>query len=211
MKKVRIAVGTKNPCKIDAVRSSFLEYFSSNEYELIITPKDIPSGVRDQPFGDDETRSGAINRARGAYESGEFDFGVGLEGGIEIIERSGSDKKDLWCMAFMCIIGSTSETCTSCRHTESTFLPNITKQQELRGVAKTASFPLCNKISDLVINDKMELGDADDEVFQRVNSKHGDGTVGKLTKGIVPRSDYYDHALKLALIPFSFPELYLVE
>jgi non-canonical (house-cleaning) NTP pyrophosphatase len=54
----------------------------------------------------------------------------------------------------------------------------------------------------------MELGDADDVVFKRVNSKHGQGTVGKLTNGQIDRTNYYVHALKLALIPWVRPELY---
>jgi len=220
MKQIRIAVGTKNPCKISAVRACFSEYFPPSTHEIIIVPKDVPSGVRDQPFGDEETKLGAMNRARAAYESGDFEFGVGLEGGIEIIQRSGvgssptstsSDQEDLWCMAFMCVIGSTSEPCTSGRHPESTFQPSLLEEQEkeLRGIAKTAAFPLPRKISHLVIHEKMELGHADDQVFGRVNSKEGDGTVGMLTNGFISRTEYYDHTLKLALIPFVWPELYV--
>ena len=48
-------------------------------------------GVSDQPFGDVETREGAMNRAQAAYDAAcsgiedekEYpDFAVGLEGGI---------------------------------------------------------------------------------------------------------------------------------
>lgn len=222
MIEVRIAVGTKNPCKISAVRDGFASIFPPSTHQLTIVPTNVPSGVPDQPFGDAETKMGAMNRARAAYASGDFDFGVGLEGGIEIIKRASTSasnssedeepKEDLWCMAFMCVVGSTSETCTSGRHPQSTFRPpsNVEEtKKELCGVAKTAAFPLPMKISHLVIHEKMELGDADDQVFGRVNGKQGDGTVGMLTKGILPRSEYYDHTLKLALIPFVWPELYI--
>ena len=50
--------------------------------------------------------------------------------------------------------------------------------------------------------DGVELGEATDTVFARVNSKHHDGTVGILTGGLIGRSEYYQHALILALIPF---------
>ena len=54
----------------------------------------------------------------------------------------------------------------------------------------------------------MELGVADDTVFKRINSKQGTGTVGHLTQGVMNRSDYYCHAIVLALIPFNWPELF---
>jgi hypothetical protein len=46
------------------------------------------------------------------------------------------------------------------------------------------------------------------QVFGRVESGQGSGTVGKLTDNLVLRSDYYEHAMALALIPFMNPELY---
>ena len=61
----------------------------------------------------------------------------------------------------------------------------------------------------MIFDKDMELGDADDIVFKRVNSKHGQGTVGKLTNGQIDRTEYYVHALKLALIPWIRPELYM--
>ena len=43
----------------------------------------MPSGVPDQPWGHEETRKGAIQRARGALlaETGA-DYAVGIEGGV---------------------------------------------------------------------------------------------------------------------------------
>lgn len=54
----------------------------------------------------------------------------------------------------------------------------------------------------------MELGHADDKVFGRVDSKSRDGTVGFLTEGRIGRSEYYVHALELALVPLLWPEHY---
>ena len=48
----------------------------------------------------------------------------------------------------------------------------------------------------------MELGDADDKVFQDINSKQKGGTIGKCTKGLIDRTQYYEHALACALVPF---------
>jgi hypothetical protein len=52
---LRIAVGTKNPCKIDAVRHALLSVIggsSSLDVELDIEGFSVPSGAPDQPFGD---------------------------------------------------------------------------------------------------------------------------------------------------------------
>ena len=73
--------------------------------------------------------------------------------------------------------------------------------------AKTATFPLPLKISDL-IKHGYELGEADDIVFNRSNSKQKNGAVGILTDNLINRTDYYTHAIILALIPFTNSKLY---
>jgi|TARA_B100001093_G_C26800553_1_gene1003171 inosine/xanthosine triphosphatase len=75
------------------------------------------------------------------------------------------------------------------------------------GKAKTATFPLPLEISNL-IKKGYELGDADDMVFKRSNSKQKNGAVGILTDNLINRTDYYAHAIILALIPFSNSKLY---
>ena len=54
----------------------------------------------------------------------------------------------------------------------------------------------------LMQKEGLELGDADDKIFSRVNSKQGAGTVGILTNMIIDRAQYYRHALAFALVPF---------
>jgi non-canonical (house-cleaning) NTP pyrophosphatase len=54
----------------------------------------------------------------------------------------------------------------------------------------------------------MELGDADDLVFGRQNSKQKSGAVGLLTHNRVTRRTLYEQAVVLALIPFINPDLY---
>jgi len=159
---------------------------------------------------------------------GPPDFGVGLEGGIEIKQGTGTcsrtstddnDNKDqeLWCMAWMAIVGTNNFNCTICKHESSTFqtIPknsNTNDENETKhykwGISKTASFQLPKPMSNMILNQNMELGHADDYLFNRVNSKHGSGTVGVLTNHLITRSDYYDHALVLALISFVWPEHY---
>lgn len=210
MKQIRIAVGTTNPCKVEAVKIAFESVF---DLPITIDPYSVESGVSDQPFGDEETRIGAYNRARSALVASisagkNANFGVGLEGGVHVGKSPIEGSQELWCMAYMCIIGSTSELCLSSKDPNSTY-NSKGEVKEIRGEAKTASFKLPPSIVKLVLEEKMELGHADDEVFQRVNSKHGQGTVGMLTSGKITRALYYDHALKQALIPFIWPEHYI--
>ena len=78
----------------------------------------------------------------------------------------------------------------------------IISDDKKTGKAKTATFPLPLKISKL-IKKGYELGDADDIVFKRSNSKQKNGAVGILSDNLINRTDYYVHAIILALIPFT--------
>jgi inosine/xanthosine triphosphatase len=74
---MRIAIGSKNPAKIAAVKRVFTE----KGVEVIAI--DAESGVNAQPMSDEETIKGAINRAIVAAEKGEASIGIGLEGGVQ--------------------------------------------------------------------------------------------------------------------------------
>jgi len=72
---IRIAVGSANPVKVEAVRSVMERIYG----QVRIVPRDVGSGVPEQPFGD-ETHIGAENRARAAI--GDCDLSVGIEAGV---------------------------------------------------------------------------------------------------------------------------------
>lgn len=76
-----------------------------------------------------------------------------------------------------------------------------------KGYSRTAIFVLPKAITKL-INQGIELGEADDIVFQRSNSKQKSGAVGILTHDLIDRASYYEPAVILALIPFVNPDLY---
>jgi len=63
------------------------------------------------------------------------------------------------------------------------------------------------KIKDL-IKVGVELGVADDIVFNRKNSKRKDGAIGILTGGLIDRTKYYEEAVVLSLIPFLNKKLF---
>jgi inosine/xanthosine triphosphatase len=141
---------------------------------------DVPSGVSQQPMTDGETLTGARNRAENARTARpEADFWVGIEGGVE-----DSDRK-MYAFAWVVILG-----------------------KDLSGEARTGTFQLPLEITRLV-RQGVELGHADDIVFQRSNSKQKDGAIGILTDGLIDRTAYYEHAVMLALVPFKKRKLYL--
>lgn len=138
-----------------------------------------PSGVADQPFSNSETFLGAKNRANTIFTKfKDADFHVGIEGGIEHFEN------EMEAFAWVFI-----------------------KSKEKCGKARTGTFFLPNEVVNLVKEGK-ELGDADDIVFNRRNSKQENGAVGILTGDVIDRTKYYTEAVILALIPFKNVDLY---
>lgn len=54
----------------------------------------------------------------------------------------------------------------------------------------------------------MELGHADDAVFGRKRSGRGSGTIGRLSNGVLDRTEFHVHAVICALLPWLQPQLY---
>ncbi len=139
----------------------------------------VPSNVSAQPLGDQETLIGARNRAEAAkLLLAGGDYWIGVEGGV----AGSADQK----VAFAWVV-------------------ILSKTQ--MGQARTGMFTLPTEISRL-IDEGLELGDADDIVFGTQNSKQNNGAVGLLTNNVLTRSSFYEQAVVLALIPFKNPELY---
>jgi len=150
------------------------------EDSFIVQGLNVDSKVSDQPKGDVETYTGAYNRAYASKNAfPEADFWVGIEGGVDHVGEQ------MVSFAWMVIMDGEGKI----------------------GKAKTATFFLPEALNKMV-SDGMELGEADDKLFNKSNSKESDGAVGILTKGVISRSNYYQQALSLALIPFLQKELY---
>lgn len=146
--------------------------------EFAIEGLSVPSGVPAQPMSDEETLRGARQRMEAArLLQPNSDLWIGIEGGCADTEHG------LTCFAWV--------TVTDGMHT---------------GLARTGTFILPEEVARLV-RDGMELGEADDRIFGRSNSKQADGSVGLLTHGLIDRTSYYIHAVILALIPFMRPDL----
>lgn len=86
-----VAVGSKNPVKVSAVRAVITARWPDARVEGIA----VASTVRDQPFGDDETIRGALARARTARDALGAEMGVGLEGGV-VEQEDGTMRTCAW-------------------------------------------------------------------------------------------------------------------
>lgn len=149
------------------------------QQSIHVTGHKVISEVSEQPMTDEETYRGAWNRAVNLKKiNPDSDYWVGIEGGIETI-----------------------------RDTMHAFAWMIVMNDRQHGEARTATFLIPDRLRNLV-SQGIELGHADDEVFNRKNSKQKDGAVGILTHGLIDRSRYYEHAICLALIPFINPSLF---
>ena len=73
-----VAVGTKNPAKIEGIGRAFSKYFP----EADLRPMDASSVAKAQPKGLEEMTAGATARAKFALSKAGGDFGVGVEAGI---------------------------------------------------------------------------------------------------------------------------------
>ena len=141
---------------------------------------DALSNIPAQPRSEEETLLGAKNRATHAKSLlPEADYWVGIEGGVD------EDPQGMYAFAWIYVLHRSGKSSQS----------------------KTGTFYLPPPVVAL-IQDGMELGHADDLVFQAQNSKQQGGSVGLLTHGLITREGYYQQAMVLALIPFLNESLY---
>ena len=147
--------------------------------EFCVVPLKVQPGIPVQPMTDAETLQGASERATTARElAPEADYWAGIEGGAE--ELDGQLSVFAWVVVL---------------------------DREHAGKGRSGTFFVPEKVAALV-RQGVELGDADDQVFGRSNSKQKNGAVGLLTGDAVDRVTLYVPAVIFALIPFKNPELY---
>lgn len=170
-----VAVGSANPVKLAATRVVLAWAAPA----ATITPTTVPSGVPDQPFGDEQTITGARNRARAAREALDADLGVGLEGGV--VDGPHGMRSNAWCV--------------------------VVHRDGREGVGGSLAMPLPDAVARMV-REGTELGYAMDALVAERGTKHGKGAVGILTAGRIDRQGAYEVLVTYAMAPFVTPELY---
>lgn len=144
-----------------------------------VAAHDVASGVRAQPWGERETRQGAIARAREAIAQADADLGVGLEGGV-IDQGSG-----LELVSWVAVVDRDGRV----------------------GLASGLRFMLPSAAAERLRAGE-ELGMVMDDLFGTTESKKASGAVGLLTDGFVSRGEAFADLVAMACAPFLFPHLY---
>jgi inosine/xanthosine triphosphatase len=170
---MRVAVGSANPVKVQAALAVFSRLWSE-PVEVVAVP--AASGVSDQPWGDEETLQGALNRAREARQLADAAIGIGFEGGL--LEVDGRTFTSAWCA--------------------------VVRDDGTVGIGGGENMVLpASVVSSLHAG--IELGDAVDALTGAENSKQAGGAIGALTAGWLDRQSAYEHILILALAPLLTP------
>ncbi len=166
---MKIIIGSKNPAKINAVKNSF----SLQVAEFISV--DIPSGVNEQPFSDEETIKGAINRAVGALTQGNGDIGIGLEGGVQETSHG----------LLLCNWGA------------------LASNEMEPIIAGGARFLLPEEVA-ARLRAGEELGPVMDDYAKRQNVRKHEGAVGIFTNGRINRVEMFSHLMNLLVGQFTY-------
>ncbi|MBO0586216.1 DUF84 family protein [Sporosarcina sp. E16_8] len=164
-------IGSTNPAKVKAVKEVLAIHFPQS----LLAEIEVGSGVSDQPFGDDETRLGAINRALRAAGTKAGAIGIGLEGGVRILEGQ----------MYLCNWGALT-------------LPDGT-----RFTAGGAQIPLPKEIAEELTVGK-ELGPVVDTYFKSSGIRMKEGAIGMLTANVVKRDELFVHILQLLVGQYKF-------
>ncbi|MGY2895812.1 inosine/xanthosine triphosphatase [Deinococcus sp. UYEF24] len=175
-----VAAGTTNPAKLKPVQAVFGQVFAGAQVQGIqVQGISVPSGVREQPIGEEETFLGAVNRAQAALAGVPGSaWGVGLEGGVRF------DLRGCWLFGAVAVVsGARLE------------------------VGRTAELKLPPQVA-ARIGAGEELGPVMDLLTGEQNTKQKAGTVGFLTNGLLSRADVWQMGLTLALAPFMNPALF---
>ena len=183
-------VGSANVPKIEAVRAALAPYTVDVRVEGIAVASDVP----EQPVGLEEIVRGARNRAARAALAGgsSCDLGVGIEDGLLDLRELGApglESVNIGCAAV-----------TDGRRTS---------------VGFSSAFPYPAQCADRAIRDRAPIGELFDSLWEQAKGERASvpsartlGNVGKLTLGVLPRSDYARHAVLCALVSFLHPDLY---
>ncbi|PKR84340.1 DUF84 family protein [Heyndrickxia camelliae] len=166
-----VAIGSKNPAKINAVKQAFKEM----HMEVEIQPMDVASGVRAQPFSDEETIKGAVQRAKNCLNNQEVEIAVGLEGGVTESEFG-------------------LQVCNWGALVERTAAPII---------AGGARIILPEEISSRLRTGE-ELGPVMDNYANKKSVGKKEGAIGIFTNGLVTREEMFVHVMKLLIGQYQY-------
>ena len=191
MTVLRVAVGSLRAPKLNAVRSA-LELCGPclrGEAALEISGFDVSSGVRATPLSREETMRGARLRVTALRQAAEsdprlWDYVVGLEGGVDVIQIEGER------LVFL----------------ESWIYIENTAGRGHYGQSGAIALPA--ELASAVVDEGTDLAEAIDAYAGREGIRNGLGAWGVLTCGLITREDAFRIAAINAFAPF-FAEKHL--
>jgi inosine/xanthosine triphosphatase len=164
--------------KVEAARAAFAAVWPEYVWEAIGAK--VPSHVSNQPMSDEESITGARNRANGSLAGIEAAvYAVGLEGGLQ---QAGG----WWFDAGWAV---------------------VVDRAGREGVGSTLKLPVSARMMDMV-EQGLELGDICDILFQKQNSKQINGFFGLMTNDVITRTKAYTDGVIAALARFLQPTLF---
>jgi len=170
---MHVGVGSGNPVKRRAVESILAREdgaFEAASLEAVA----VDSGVSEQPVGRAETVRGAETRARNVLAAGDYDLGVGIEGGVADVEGTEGLYLVMWAA--------------------------VTDGQRLeRGGGPSIRLP--DRIAERVRGGE-ELGPVMDDELDEEGVARRQGAAGVLTNGHVERAAALKTAVAGAMGPF---------
>ena len=173
---MRVSVGSTNPVKVAAAAAVLRRVYGDG---VEVTSVAVESGVPAQPWGDEETLRGAVNRAQAARHVAGAALGVGFEGGL--IEVDGRMFTCAWCA--------------------------VARDDGVVGVGGGESVLLPPPVA-AAVRAGAELGSAVDALTGSHNTKQKGGAIGALTAGLLDRQSAYEHILMLAMARLLRPGYY---
>ena len=181
-----VRVGSRNRPKLDAVHAAMSAYAPAVRVE----GASVPTGVPEQPVGWDEIVRGARNRARGALAEGACDLAVGIEDGLVEMALEGS--REVLNVGCACVTDGSRESL---------------------GFSSAFAYPPQCVVP--ALEERVPIGEVFDRLFSTYSGDRVDlpsgattGNIGKLSQGVLPRSDYARQAVLCALVRFLHPTLY---
>lgn len=166
---MKIMIGSKNPAKIQAVKNTFHD----GDFEFVSL--DIASGVKDQPFSDEETINGAVNRAVTALQQGNGEIGIGLEGGVQETSHG----------LLLCNWGALAST----------------DHEPI--IAGGARLLLPEEIAQRLRTGE-ELGPVMDDYAKMKNVRKNEGAIGIFTNGVINRIEMFTHIMNLLVGQYHY-------
>jgi inosine/xanthosine triphosphatase len=179
--KMHIFIGSTNPVKINAATGAASEQWP----DVVVEGVKVATGVDEQPRSDEETKQGAINRARAVLAEGvkrhpeltatgnNDVLGMGLEGGIV------DDGAEMWTTVWAAVVDQGGNLGLSAG---SRFIVPEIIAAKIRAGGEMG--PVIAEV----------LGESD---VNRI--KQSEGVIGVVTEGFVDRTEEYQAVAKLAL------------